>query len=272
MKRWSSGCCYCCSQRPRALAHEPSRSLSRSTWTAPSVARPLRCFAPRSRGRRGARRERRFRDHLGRGRRRAAPRSSRYALPRLAHLGRRRAVQAGRRRRTPSTSTAARRSRWSISTGTCADAPQHAAHRLRLAVRRGSRAPRIVTVEAARRARQTGRALARAAGVRERARQTCPPWTSFARFVTEGVWHIWHGYDHLAFVALLVLPIVLGRAARLARAPSVRRGDREIARVITAFTAAHSLTLALATLGVRQRADARRGGRRSRYRCWSPRC
>ena len=77
------------------------------------------------------------------------------------------------------------------------------------------------------------------------------PWASFARFVTEGVWHIWHGYDHLAFVTLLVLPIVLGGVRRGSRErPSVRGAIVSIAGVVTAFTAAHSLTLALATLGV----------------------
>jgi hypothetical protein len=77
------------------------------------------------------------------------------------------------------------------------------------------------------------------------------PWASFGRFVREGVWHIWHGYDHLAFVTLLVLPIVLGGVGGSARPrPSARTAVVSIAAVITAFTAAHSLTLALATLGV----------------------
>jgi hypothetical protein len=77
------------------------------------------------------------------------------------------------------------------------------------------------------------------------------PWASFARFVTEGVWHIWHGYDHLAFVTLLVLPIVLGGIRRGSRdRPSARGAIVAIAGVVTAFTAAHSLTLALATLGI----------------------
>jgi hypothetical protein len=76
-------------------------------------------------------------------------------------------------------------------------------------------------------------------------------WTSFARFVAEGVTHIWHGYDHLAFVALLVLPLVLGGARRNApERPSARSVVVSIAGVVTAFTAAHSLTLALATLGL----------------------
>jgi hypothetical protein len=74
---------------------------------------------------------------------------------------------------------------------------------------------------------------------------------SFARFVIEGVWHIWHGYDHLAFVTLLVLPIVLGGVRGGSRErPPVRAAIVSIAGVITAFTAAHSATLALATFGV----------------------
>ena len=34
-------------------------------------------------------------------------------------------------------------------------------------------------------------------------------WASFARFVGEGVWHVLIGYDHIAFVLLLLLPSVL---------------------------------------------------------------
>jgi hypothetical protein len=69
--------------------------------------------------------------------------------------------------------------------------------------------------------------------------------------VAEGVSHIWEGYDHLAFVTLLVLPIVLGGPRRRdGKRPPTRNAIASIAGVITAFTAAHSLTLALATLGV----------------------
>jgi phospholipase C len=35
---------------------------------------------------------------------------------------------------------------------------------------------------------------------------TLSPWTSFARFVAEGVWHIWHGFDHVLFLISLLLP------------------------------------------------------------------
>jgi hypothetical protein len=67
--------------------------------------------------------------------------------------------------------------------------------------------------------------------------------STLRRFAAEGVRHIWEGYDHLAFVALLLLPIVL--RART----TIRAAAGEILRVVTAFTVAHSLTLALAALG-----------------------
>jgi hypothetical protein len=73
-------------------------------------------------------------------------------------------------------------------------------------------------------------------------------WSGLGRFVTEGVWHIWHGYDHLAFVLLLLVPIVLG--PRSAKQLGARAAVGEILRVVTAFTLAHSITLALATLGL----------------------
>jgi hydrogenase/urease accessory protein HupE len=60
-------------------------------------------------------------------------------------------------------------------------------------------------------------------------------WTQAGRFVRLGVEHIFTGWDHLAFLLGLVLA---GRALR------------DVIRVVTSFTAAHALTLALATLGV----------------------
>jgi hypothetical protein len=59
--------------------------------------------------------------------------------------------------------------------------------------------------------------------------------TSFAAYVALGVEHIVSGWDHLAFVAALLL-----LASTL----------REVATLVTAFTLAHSVTLALAVLGV----------------------
>jgi len=70
------------------------------------------------------------------------------------------------------------------------------------------------------------------------------PWATLGDYIGEGVWHIWIGFDHLLFLAVLLLPAALA-------------GDRrpvgiavEVVKVVTAFTVAHSITLALAVLGV----------------------
>jgi hypothetical protein len=70
-------------------------------------------------------------------------------------------------------------------------------------------------------------------------------WAGLERFIVEGIGHIWSGYDHLLFLSLLLLPAVLRPAA----------SDRwktvvSIVRVVTAFTLAHSVTLALAVYGL----------------------
>ncbi len=75
-------------------------------------------------------------------------------------------------------------------------------------------------------------------------------WRSFVRFIGEGVWHVAIGYDHIAFVLLLLLPSVLrpvnGKWQGQERLASVAR---DLAMIITAFTIAHSTTLALAVTG-----------------------
>jgi hypothetical protein len=70
-------------------------------------------------------------------------------------------------------------------------------------------------------------------------------------YARQGVWHIWIGFDHILFLLSLLLPAVLRReAGRWAPAASLRGAAVEVARVVTAFTAAHSLTLSLAALGL----------------------
>lgn len=64
-----------------------------------------------------------------------------------------------------------------------------------------------------------------------------PVWAVVATFVREGVRHIFIGPDHILFVLALVL-LGGGLWARV--------------RIVTAFTIAHSITLALATLGLVQ--------------------
>ncbi|MDD5272916.1 MAG: HupE/UreJ family protein [Methylovulum sp.] len=74
-------------------------------------------------------------------------------------------------------------------------------------------------------------------------------WRAFGEFVQEGVWHIWTGYDHILFLIGLLLPAVLWREQR--RWQPVRRFRTafvEVAKIVTAFTLAHSITLTLATL------------------------
>lgn len=67
------------------------------------------------------------------------------------------------------------------------------------------------------------------------------------RFLRLGSEHLLTGYDHLAFLALLLLGIV-----RLRPGPDLTKRELliEAARIVTAFTAAHSLTLALAVSGL----------------------
>ena len=76
------------------------------------------------------------------------------------------------------------------------------------------------------------------------------PWSSFVRFVREGVWHVALGYDHIAFVLLLLLPSVLrSENGQWRSAGRLRDVARDIVTIITAFTIAHSTTLALAVTG-----------------------
>lgn len=74
--------------------------------------------------------------------------------------------------------------------------------------------------------------------------------TELWQWLREGVWHIWTGYDHLLFLLTLLLPaVVLRRDGMWVSQPSLRVALVDIARVVTAFTVAHSLTLTAAALG-----------------------
>lgn len=60
-------------------------------------------------------------------------------------------------------------------------------------------------------------------------------WRTVRQFTLLGMEHIWTGYDHILFLLGLLL---------------VGRGLRNLIAIVTSFTLAHSLTLALATLGI----------------------
>lgn len=65
--------------------------------------------------------------------------------------------------------------------------------------------------------------------------QLDPRWhQSAGRFVVSGFWHILEGLDHLLFLACLVIPV---------------RKLRPLLAMVTAFTAAHSITLIASALG-----------------------
>lgn len=74
-------------------------------------------------------------------------------------------------------------------------------------------------------------------------------------FMIEGVWHIWIGLDHILFLCALIIPIVLGANAARKSPLLLDASPRstlaiDILKVVTAFTAAHSITLILATLQI----------------------
>jgi hypothetical protein len=74
--------------------------------------------------------------------------------------------------------------------------------------------------------------------------------TTFVTFTTQGLWHVWIGYDHLAFLLLLLLPGVLRSTGTDWRGTNnFRDTARDLLRIISAFTLAHSVTLALAATG-----------------------
>ena len=68
----------------------------------------------------------------------------------------------------------------------------------------------------------------------------------FSAIVHLGIEHILSGYDHLLFLTALLLPAVLRRRdGQWEPAPDFRTVLLDVLRTVTAFTVAHSLTLAL---------------------------
>ena len=76
-------------------------------------------------------------------------------------------------------------------------------------------------------------------------------WYTTSVFVREGIGHIWSGIDHVFFLLALLLPAALLRIGRTWEPRSgFWRTTREVVKVVTAFTLAHSITLGLAFFGV----------------------
>lgn len=70
-------------------------------------------------------------------------------------------------------------------------------------------------------------------------------WQAFTSYARHGVLHIWEGYDHILFLLTLLLG-AMARAYRSEFLPVLK----EAAKVVTAFTLSHSITLGLAATGV----------------------
>jgi hypothetical protein len=67
------------------------------------------------------------------------------------------------------------------------------------------------------------------------------------RFLREGAGHVLIGYDHIAFLLLLLLPSVLrASSSGWVAVASGRHVSRDLLKIVTAFTVAHSVTLGLA--------------------------
>lgn len=76
-------------------------------------------------------------------------------------------------------------------------------------------------------------------------------WRQSVHYLHEGIWHIWIGFDHILFLIAMLLPAALvlvdGRwLPRSAFKPTVV----QVVKIVSAFTLAHSITLALAVFNL----------------------
>jgi len=93
-------------------------------------------------------------------------------------------------------------------------------------------------------------------GTRAPVTQSSSRWSALRDYFGLGVHHLLEGYDHLAFLLALVLPLRLCLFVRVPRASpgAAALDDAGVAwwallRTVTAFTIGHSVTLMLATFG-----------------------
>jgi len=83
-------------------------------------------------------------------------------------------------------------------------------------------------------------------------------WKGVWALIKLGIWHIWIGLDHILFIVALILPAVVRRdpvntgrfgISKWIAVPKFKPAFLYIIKIITFFTIAHSITLALAALG-----------------------
>lgn len=76
-------------------------------------------------------------------------------------------------------------------------------------------------------------------------------WRGLGAVLVLGARHIAEGTDHLLFLLVLLLPApLLARGGRWRAGGGVKRSAREVLKIVTAFTAGHSVTLVCAATGV----------------------
>jgi hypothetical protein len=88
-------------------------------------------------------------------------------------------------------------------------------------------------------------------------------WKGFVAMVKLGMWHIWIGLDHILFLVALILPAVVRRRRPDLAVAVIDNGNTSwlpVARfrpaflyilgIVTSFTIAHSITLAIAAFGI----------------------
>jgi hypothetical protein len=72
---------------------------------------------------------------------------------------------------------------------------------------------------------------------------------TFIEFIIQGVWHIWIGIDHILFLLSLLLAAIMQREKGEWQAKANwQTSTLSVFKIVTAFTMAHSITLALAGL------------------------
>jgi hypothetical protein len=115
---------------------------------------------------------------------------------------------------------------------------------------RTGQAPQLRVLEPAAGA-AAGAAAASASATPGRAEGAAPKAASPWQFLAEGVHHILTGYDHVLFLLCLLLPSVMRRTPT-GWQPVERLGQAvwPVAGIVSAFTLAHSMTLALAALKI----------------------
>ncbi len=73
--------------------------------------------------------------------------------------------------------------------------------------------------------------------------------SGFLESLRQGVWHIWTGYDHILFLIVLLIPAVFrATAAGREAVPTFNEALLRVVIIVSAFTVAHSITLACAAL------------------------